>query len=140
MEKTLDVIMEKNSLEEKTSLSTQVGAPGPAGWASPPPTGGGTCSGPATGMDTTITTETSQMGLFACLTGCRRTSDGTNVAAGTGATGASIEGQAAAAVVTALREARGPGDEQPRGKRCDVISSRKRISTSGLRDLRITNG
>jgi hypothetical protein len=32
-------------------------------------------------MDTTITTETSQvMVLFACLTGCRRTSDGTNVA------------------------------------------------------------
>ncbi len=81
MEKNLDVIMEKNSLEEKTSLSTQVGAPGPAGWASPPPTGGGTCSGPANGMDTTITTETSQvMGVFACLTGCRRTSDGTNVA------------------------------------------------------------
>ncbi len=36
--------MEENSLEEKTSLSTQVGAPGPAAWASPPPTGGGTCS------------------------------------------------------------------------------------------------
>ena len=41
-------------------------------------------------------------------------------AAGTGATGVSIEGQAAAAVVTALREARGPGDEQPHRKRCDV--------------------
>ena len=77
----MDVIMEKNSLEEKTSLSTQVGASGLAGWASPPPTGGVTCSGPATGMDTTITTETSQvMGLFACLRGCRRTSEGTNVA------------------------------------------------------------
>ena len=37
--------------------------------------------GPATGMDSTITTEPNQvMGLFACLTGCRRTSDGTNVA------------------------------------------------------------
>ena len=41
-------------------------------------------------------------------------------AAGTGATGASIEGQATAAVVTALREARAPGDQQPRRKRCDV--------------------
>jgi hypothetical protein len=39
MEILLDVVMEKNSLEEKTSLSTQVGAPGPAAWASPPPTG-----------------------------------------------------------------------------------------------------
>jgi hypothetical protein len=28
MELLLDVVMEKNSLEEKTSLSTQVGAPG----------------------------------------------------------------------------------------------------------------
>jgi hypothetical protein len=41
-------------------------------------------------------------------------------AAGTGATGVSIEGQAAAGVVTALREAGGPGDEQPHRKRCDV--------------------
>jgi hypothetical protein len=81
MEKTLDAIMEKNSLEEKTSLSTHVGAPCPAGWTSPPPTGGGTCSGPATDIDTTIITETNQvMGLFECLTGCSRTSDGTNVA------------------------------------------------------------
>ena len=64
MEILLDVVMEKNSLEEKTSLSTQVGAPDPATWASPPPTGGGTCNGPATGMDT-ITTETNQViGLF----------------------------------------------------------------------------
>ncbi len=31
IEKTLDVIMEKNSLEEKTSLSTQVGVSGPTG-------------------------------------------------------------------------------------------------------------
>ena len=38
----LDVVMEKHSLEEKTSLSTQVGAPGPEAWASPPPTGGTT--------------------------------------------------------------------------------------------------
>jgi hypothetical protein len=30
-----------------------------------------------------------------------------------------MQGQAAAAVVTALREARAPGDEQPRRKRCD---------------------
>jgi hypothetical protein len=37
-----DVVMEKHSLEEKTSLSTQVGAPGPEAWASPPPTGGTT--------------------------------------------------------------------------------------------------
>jgi hypothetical protein len=36
----LDVVMEKHSLEEKTSLSTKVGAPGPAAWASPPPTSG----------------------------------------------------------------------------------------------------
>jgi hypothetical protein len=81
MEILLDDVMEKNSLEEKTSLSTQVGAPGPAAWASPPPTGGGTCSGPATGMDSTITTEPNQvMGLFACLTGCRCASEGTDVA------------------------------------------------------------
>jgi hypothetical protein len=81
MEKTLDFVMEKTSLEEKTSLSTQVGAPGPAAWASPPPTGAGNCSGPTTGMDSTITTEPSQvMGLFACLTGCRRASEGTDVA------------------------------------------------------------
>ena len=51
----LDVVMEKHSLEEKTFLSTQVGAPGPAAWASSPPTGGGTCSDPTTGMDSTIT-------------------------------------------------------------------------------------
>jgi hypothetical protein len=77
---TLDVVMEKTSLEEKTSLSTQVGAPGPAAWASPPPTGADTCSGPATGMDSTITTEPTQvMGLFTCLRGCRRASDGTDV-------------------------------------------------------------
>jgi hypothetical protein len=44
MEILLDVVMEKNSLEEKTSLSTHVGVPGPAAWASPPPTGGGTCT------------------------------------------------------------------------------------------------
>ena len=41
-------------------------------------------------------------------------------AAGTGVSGASIEGQAAAAVITVLRDARAPGDEQPRRKRCDV--------------------
>ncbi len=41
-------------------------------------------------------------------------------AAGTGASGASIEGQAAAAVITVLRDARVPGDEQPHRKRCDV--------------------
>ena len=81
MEILLDVVMEKNSLEEKTSLSTQVGAPGPAAWASPPPTGGGTCSDPTTGMDSTITTEPNQvMGLSACLTGCRRASESTDVA------------------------------------------------------------
>ena len=72
--------MEKNSLEEKTSLSTgNFGAPGPRAWASPPPTGGGTCSGPPPGMDSTITTETNQViGLFTCLRGCRRASDGTD--------------------------------------------------------------
>jgi hypothetical protein len=79
LEILLDVVMEKNSLEEKTSLSTQVGAPGPTAWASPPPTGGGTCSGPTPGMDSTITTETNQViGLFTCLRGCRRVSDGTD--------------------------------------------------------------
>jgi hypothetical protein len=72
MEILLDVVMEKNSLEEKTSLSTQVGVPEPVTWASPLPTGGGTCSGPTTGMDITITTESNQvMGLIVCLTGCR---------------------------------------------------------------------
>ncbi len=81
MEILLDVVMEKNWLEEKTSLLTQVGAPGPAGWASPPPTGGGTCSGPTTGMNSTITTESNQvMGLFTCLTDCRRASEGIDVA------------------------------------------------------------
>ncbi len=65
-------------LEKKCSLSTQVGAPGPAAWASPVPTGAGNCSGPTTAMDITITTEPNQvMGLFACLTGCRRASEGT---------------------------------------------------------------
>ena len=81
MEKTLDVLMEKTSLEEKTSLSTQVGAPDPMPRPSPPPTGAGNCSDLTTGMDSTITTEPSQvMGLFACLTGCRRASEGTDVA------------------------------------------------------------
>ena len=76
----LDVVMEKTLLEEKTSLSIQVGAPGPAAWASPPPTGADTSSGPTTGMDSTITTEPSQvMGLFMCLRGCRRASEGTDV-------------------------------------------------------------
>jgi hypothetical protein len=42
MEIPLDIVMEKTSLEEKTSLSTQVGAPDPAAWASPPPTGADT--------------------------------------------------------------------------------------------------
>jgi hypothetical protein len=41
-------------------------------------------------------------------------------AAGTGASGTSIQGQAAAAVVTTLREARAPGDDQPCHKSCDV--------------------
>ncbi len=36
MEILLDVVMEKNSLEEKTSLSTQVGTPGPESRVSPP--------------------------------------------------------------------------------------------------------
>ena len=48
MEIPLDVVMEKTLLEEKSSLSTQVGAPGPAAWASPPPTGSDTSSGPTT--------------------------------------------------------------------------------------------
>jgi hypothetical protein len=59
---------------------TQVGAPGPAAWASPPPTGGSNCSGPTTGMDITITTDPNQvMVLFECLTGCRRASEGIDV-------------------------------------------------------------
>jgi hypothetical protein len=79
MEILLDVVMEKNSLEEKNSLSTQVGAPGHAAWDSPPQTGGGTCNGPSPDMDSTITTETDQViGLFTCLRGCRRASDGTD--------------------------------------------------------------
>jgi len=79
MEKTLDVVMEKISLEEKTSLSTQVGAPDPVSWASPP-TGPDNYNDPTTVMDSTITTEPSQvMVLFACLTDCIRTSEGTDV-------------------------------------------------------------
>ena len=65
LEILLDVVMEKNSLEDKTSLSTHVCAPGPTVWASPPPTGGGTWRCPTPGMDSTITTETNQViGLF----------------------------------------------------------------------------
>ena len=60
MEIPLDVVKEKTSLEEKTSLSTQVGPPDPAVWVSPPPTGADTSNGPTTGMDSTITTEPSQ--------------------------------------------------------------------------------
>ncbi len=80
MEILLDVVMEKNSLEEKTSLSTgNFRAPGPTTWACPPPTGGGTWSGPPPGMDSTITTETNQViGLFTCLRDCRHASDGTD--------------------------------------------------------------
>jgi len=65
--------MEKNLLEEeKISMSTQAGAPGPVAWAFPAPTGVVTCRCQTTGMDSTITTEPSQvMGLLACLTGCR---------------------------------------------------------------------
>jgi hypothetical protein len=43
-----------------------------------------------------------------------------SAAAGTGVSGASIQEQATAAVVTVLRDARAPGDEQPRRKCCDV--------------------
>ena len=43
-----------------------------------------------------------------------------SAAAGTAASGASIQGQVAAAVVTALRDGRAPADYQPRRKRCDV--------------------
>jgi hypothetical protein len=79
MDILLDVVMEKNSLEEKTSLSTQVGTPDPSAWTSPPQTGGGTCTGPTPGMDSTITTETNQViGLITCLRGCRCSSDGTD--------------------------------------------------------------
>jgi hypothetical protein len=39
MEILLDVVMEKNSLGEKTPLSTQVGTPGPTTWSSPPTRG-----------------------------------------------------------------------------------------------------
>jgi hypothetical protein len=41
MEILVDVVMEKNSLEEKTSLSQQVGVPDPTVWASPPTRGDG---------------------------------------------------------------------------------------------------
>ncbi len=158
--------MEKNSLEEKTSLSTQVGAPGPAAWASPPPTGGGTCSGPTPGMDSTITTEPNQvMGLFACLTGCRRTSDGTNVACLLTSRHALLQEMRlkmdedlekcvieALPVVSSLRF-HAAQKKNKAGYRANLrcgcgvqqvgpvrISSRKRISTSGLRDLTFTNG
>ena len=40
--------------------------------------------------------------------------------AGTATSGASIQGQAVSAVVTDLRDARAPADQQPRRKRCDV--------------------
>jgi hypothetical protein len=40
--------------------------------------------------------------------------------AGTGARGTSIEGQAVSSVITDLCDARAPGNEQPRHKRCDV--------------------
>ena len=80
MEKTRHVVMEKSSLEEKTSLSTQVDATGPEAWVSPPSTSTDNYNGPTTDMDITITTETSQvMVLFVCLTDCRRTSEGTDV-------------------------------------------------------------
>ncbi len=80
MEIPLDDVMEKTSLEEKTSLSTQVGPPGPTAWASPPPTGDDTSNGPTTGMDSTITTEPGQvMDLFMCLRDYRRASEGTDV-------------------------------------------------------------
>jgi hypothetical protein len=71
MEILLHVVMEKNSLEEKTSpCRQQVGTPDPEAWVSPPPTGGDTCSGPTPGMDNTITTETNQViDLFTCLRG-----------------------------------------------------------------------
>ena len=76
----IKLVMEKTSLEEKTSLSTQVGLSGPTEWASPPPTGADTCSGPTTDMDITITTEPRQvMDLFTCLRDCRSVSDGTDV-------------------------------------------------------------
>ncbi len=79
MEISLDVVMEKNSLEEKTSLSTQVGPPGPKVLASPP-TDTDTSNGPTTDMDSTITTESSQVVvLFMCLRDCRCPSEGTDV-------------------------------------------------------------
>ncbi len=40
--------------------------------------------------------------------------------AGTDISGESIQGQVVATVVTTLRDARAPGDEQPHHKRCDV--------------------
>jgi hypothetical protein len=43
-----------------------------------------------------------------------------SAAAGTATSGASIQGQAVSAVVTDLRDARAPADQQPRRKRCDV--------------------
>jgi hypothetical protein len=52
-------------------------------------------------------------------------------AAGTAASGASIEGQDAVAVITDLRDARAPGDEQPRRKRCDVSEECERRHAQG---------
>ena len=43
-----------------------------------------------------------------------------SAAAGTAVSGASMQGQDVAAVVTVLRDARAPAEEQPRHKRCDV--------------------
>jgi hypothetical protein len=50
MEKTINVVMQKSSLEEKNCLSTQVGAPTPVTWSSPTRTGVVTDSFPTTGM------------------------------------------------------------------------------------------
>ena len=48
IEKTIYVVMKKTSLEEKTSLSTQVGSPGPVTWTSPRPTDADNFNGPST--------------------------------------------------------------------------------------------
>ena len=40
--------------------------------------------------------------------------------AGTGASGASVQGQVETAVVTVLRDGRAPAHQLPRHKRCDV--------------------
>jgi hypothetical protein len=73
LEKPFGVL--KGEIEEKETRvkeEMRVKDVDPTTWVSPPPTGGGTCSGPTPDMDdnNTITTETNQViSLFTCLRG-----------------------------------------------------------------------